>query len=156
MNINEKQNFISLKDFPLSWRWTNPKFNLLPQEILLKIKPFNEIVSKKIWKRSTEFAGDDTSFKPNHLLFEAPDKIETYSKDETDIIEWLSTRIPTTKIIVSWQPNTAVFTDTEVFIQYWDDFCYPSSDDVSIWPIDEKWILHYWHEERFYYSKRKS
>ena len=35
-------------------------------------------------------------------------------------------------VIVHWDNTTAVETTWEVFAHYWDDFCYPSSDDVDI------------------------
>ena len=34
-------------------------------------------------------------------------------------------------ICISWDRKTCIYTK-EVFIKYWDDFCYPISDDVTI------------------------
>ena len=40
-----------------------------------------------------------------------------------------------------------------VFCQYWDDFCYPASDDVTIWPLSEEWFLIYDHSEKFFFVR---
>lgn len=35
-----------------------------------------------------------------------------------------------------------------VFCDFWSDFCYPASDDVTAWPADEAWLLEAHHEGR--------
>jgi len=40
-------------------------------------------------------------------------------------------------------------------MQYWDDFCYPGSDDVAISPEDDSWLLFYFHEEMFEFGQRR-
>jgi hypothetical protein len=57
-------------------------------------------------------------------------------------------------ILVSWDKDTAVVTDWGVFCDYWDDFCYPASDDVTVLPMAVEWILSYGHGESFEFGRR--
>jgi hypothetical protein len=43
-----------------------------------------------------------------------------------------------------------------IFCKYWDDFRYPSSDDLLVWSQQEDWFLYYGHHEIFEYGTRKS
>jgi hypothetical protein len=52
---------------------------------------------------------------------------------------------PTASVLVVWNDETAVVTDWAFFAERWDDFCYPASDDVTIWAPGEPWTLCYRH-----------
>jgi hypothetical protein len=60
--------------------------------------------------------------------------------------------MPEEPVIVSWDRQLAVFTTWGVFCHYWDDFCFPISHDVLIWPVSEHWALFYHHEEILFFS----
>jgi len=60
-----------------------------------------------------------------------------------------------TLVFLSWDPNVALRTPWGIFRDYWDDFCYPASDDLTITPADDSWLLFYFHEEMFEFGKRK-
>ena len=145
---------ISIDEFILKWRWTDSKYCLMPENDLRKIYPLDENSSKLIWENSLTFTSDESDFSPSNKLFTEIENIET--ENNTGVSNWLIKKLTNCQIVVNWQPDSSVLTNTEVFIKYWDDFCYPSSDDVSIWPEDESWILHYWHEEQFWFGKRKN
>jgi hypothetical protein len=54
-----------------------------------------------------------------------------------EIRDWLTNVMRSgMPIVVSWDADTAVLTDTELFIEHWDDFCYPASDDVTVLPAE--------------------
>src|SRR5438046_819950 len=61
---------------------------------------------------------------------------------------WLRDQQPdlSVQMFVSWQQEAAIPTRWEIFTEYWDDFCYPSSDDVLVWPESERRALFYFHE----------
>jgi hypothetical protein len=40
-----------------------------------------------------------------------------------------------------------------LFVGRWDDFCFPSSDDVTVYPADERWLLEYAHREEFVFRR---
>jgi len=56
------------------------------------------------------------------------------------------------RIVVEWDRVDVLETSWRTFRDYWDDFCYPSSDDVTICPVDGGWVLCYHHWERFSFS----
>jgi hypothetical protein len=145
---------ISLEEFPLRWRWTEEEYCLLSDDELSQIAPLAPKPAKDVWETSLKFSSASSDFSPNTDLFI---NIESVSASDYDTVKrWLSERVLSSEIIVSWQPDLAVLTNTDLFIKYWSEFCYPSSDDVSIWPLDKSWVLHYWHEEVFWYGKSAS
>lgn len=75
---------------------------------------------------------------------------------ESAATHWLRQHQPnfSTSVILSWDKDIALRTTWGIFTSYWDDFCYPMSDDLVVWPEDEKWVLLYHHEERFYFGTR--
>jgi len=62
---------------------------------------------------------------------------------------WLRDQQPelSAQAFVSWREDAAIRTTWEIFTAHWDDFCYPSSDDVVVWPESERWALFYFHED---------
>ena len=58
-------------------------------------------------------------------------------------------------VIVSWDRETAVQTDWPFFCRYWDDFCYPGSDDVTVTTNGEDWLLCYEHSEVLTFYRRR-
>lgn len=143
-----------LEDFSLKWRWTDPKYCLIPADDLNQILPLTTDSAKLIWSESLDFtsdARDDAA--PNERFFKNIESIENTNQDI--VTKWLRKRIAITEIIVSWQPDTAVITNSDIFLRYWEEFCYPGSDDISIWPEDKSWVLNYWHEEMFFFGVAK-
>jgi hypothetical protein len=101
-----------------------------------------------------EWTARDRDFDVDQRVFEPADRISSGSPDAST---WLKSRLPRGRapIVVSWQPDLSVLTDSDLFIARWQDFCYPASDDVSVLPLDSSWVLHFWHEEEFLYAKRR-
>jgi hypothetical protein len=87
------------------------------------------------------------------------DNVRTQSADlsAAEGCDWLRSQSPqlTEKIIVSWDRETALRTDWDLFTSQWDDFCYPATDDLLVLPASAEWILRYHHEEIFYFGVRK-
>ncbi|WP_347332926.1 hypothetical protein [Marinimicrobium locisalis] len=145
---------VEIEKFPLRWRWTDEKYCLLPEHELRKIRPLSESAAAKAWETSIRLVDAESDFSPSAELFT---DIEFISAEDSNLVrQWLQSKIPDGEIIASWQPEWAVITESELFIKYWDEFCYPSSDDVSIWSKSEKWVVHYHHHEKFCYGKSKN
>jgi hypothetical protein len=140
----------SMDSSPLKWRWTDPKYCLMPEKDLNRIHPLDEESAKIVWEKSLTFVCEENDFSPSPKLFKEIDSVEAVDKES--VTTWLRNKLETSQIIVSWQPDSAVITDMDTFLKYWDDFCYPSSDDVSVWPENEAWVLNYSHEEVFWYG----
>lgn len=79
----------------------------------------------------------------------------TNARDLEDARRWLDALPvgPAEKIVIRWRPGLAVQTNWEIFTRFWDDFCYPSSDEVEIFPPTGKWILLYHHWELFEWGR---
>jgi hypothetical protein len=135
----------TLDDFPLLWRWTQATHSVLPPDVLATIRALTPAAvdgqaahAKAIW---------DAPRGPSVQHFEAPaDKAAEVRKH----LESLGLPL-TTPIIVYWAMGFAVQTIWETFATYWDDFCYPSSDDVVVWSLSAPWTLCYGHHEWFDY-----
>ena len=144
----------SLRHFPLAWRWTDKKYCVLSESELNQIAPLDPNEAQNAWLKSLQFLDKDHAFRPNPLLFRSI--VEIDATDALLVASWLRSRMKGNEIIISWQPDLAVKSTTSLFVQHWNDFCYPASDDVSIWPTDESWVIHYWHEEVFYFGESRA
>ncbi len=139
--------FLPIDSFPLKWRWTDSRWNKLPDESLNKIHPLTENKAYEVCQYSLQFQEQSGLIKS---LFENIEQINT-SGEESEVQSWLfscSSNLDQT-VIVSWNDRLAVLADWKVFCEYWDDFCYPASDDISIFPLSGEWMLLYWHSEYF-------
>lgn len=144
---------IPMDKFKLKWRWMDENYRLFPEEVLSRIFPLDGPSSKKVWEKSLTFIDKGTEFSPNSELFDSIETIDT--TESSEVVNWLMSKMPSGEIVISWQPDTAVKTTTSIFIKYWDEFCYPSCDDVSIWSESESWVIHFWHYEKACYGKAK-
>jgi len=150
MNLTDLQT-ISIGNFRLKWRWTDPTYCELPEDELALIQPLSEGSAKQLWEKSRTFLEKDSDFSFDKERFQSVDSIKcTESKA---VKQWLTDRLPTGALIISWRPDTAVLTQAALFTKYWEEFCYPSSDDVAIWSETENWLLHYSHEEVFSFGR---
>ncbi len=62
---------------------------------------------------------------------------------------------PSDPVIVSWDRQTAVITQWATFVRHWDAFCYPSSDDVTVWSPSDDWTLCYRHFQVLEIGRRR-
>ncbi len=126
---------MTIQEFPLAWRWTNPSHSVLPPEVLAGIRPLS----------ASEAAGIST------VSPEIASVVSTAASDSVDVRRWLRIVQPDSRVhvYVSWNRDLAVETSWRIFTEYWDDFCYPSSDDISIVPVGGTWQLIYHHYEQF-------
>lgn len=143
LNINE---IIPFKDFSLNWRWDevhNP--NVTSEDIQL-IKPLSEIESKRINKVIAYFEVERNlckSFSPSEWFnasCESKESIKKFSEEFSKLTEDY-----TENLYISWNRKTCVYTTKEIFIKYWDDFCYQISDDITIISTMTNWVYFYNH-----------
>lgn len=139
--------FAELASFSLSWRWTDRKWNLLPDTALAGIRPLADAAARQAWTTlKSLFHPNDWNLDPQH--FGPLQEVDT-SGDAEPVRAWLEHVIPphSDDVLIQWEPGLAALTHEAVFRTYWDDFCYPSSDDVLIWPLSDAWAAFYFHEE---------
>ena len=134
-------------NFPLAWRWTQPSHNVLPPEVMAEIRPLAQVSAPNGTFGLTVL--DPAVFEDIRVV--SADVPVMEGKD------WL-VRLPVElhgRITVCWDESTAVETTWEIFTRYWDDFCYPGSDDVMVFPASAAWLFVYHHEEAFMWGDRR-
>ncbi len=146
-----ESDFRPLNEFPLRWRWTDPRWNELPTEALAAIQPFTDRKARELLQYSLAFTNATGLFESQ---FENVPHLDT-RVDSAEVRQWLLEHSPDKNqmVIVSWDHHHAVLVRWGVFCEYWDDFCYPAFDCVTIWPLSEDWALIYLHHEEFIFGK---
>ncbi|HMA35250.1 MAG TPA: hypothetical protein VKY74_12345 [Chloroflexia bacterium] len=141
-----EQDFQPLERFPYLWRW-----NILPPAVRAEIRLLTQPAALAAYDRGTQFYSR-AGHRPK--LFQPVGQLEAAEKDAQQVRQWLERSLPdpAQRIVVSWGPDTAVITTAAIFCTYWDDFCYPASDDADIIPLEEDWIVVYRHEEVLYFG----
>ena len=145
ININE---VISLKDFELGWRFEktyNPNITELEKQ---QIQPLSESESKRLNKIIDYFEIEQNLLEKYSQTdwFSANSennlKIERFRNELERIIKpWDE------EIIITWKRGVTLKTTKNIFLKYWTDFLYPSSDDVTIISKETNWIIFYRHFE---------
>ena len=146
----EDSDFRPLEEFPLKWRWTDSRWNKLPPDALNFIRPFTDEKARDLLQYSLMFSNHTGLFEShfeNISRIVAPD-------DSSKVRQWLLDHAPDKNqmVIVSWDHHHAVLVRWDVVCDYWDDFCYPASDEVTVWPQSEEWALMYLHHEEFVFG----
>lgn len=150
----EEGDFRLIDSFPIKWRWTDLRWNKLPDNKIDKIQPLSETKAHELFQHSKQFYNFITGLTES--LFENIEQINA-SGEEKEVQHWLSSCSLDLNqtVIVSWDGSLAALVEWKVFCEYWNDFCYPASDDVAIFPFSEEWTLLYSHEEYFTFGKRR-
>jgi hypothetical protein len=140
-----ESDFVPLEGFSLAWRWTQESHADLAPESLARIRPLSPERAAAIAPEATELCvGGDTA------------TLRSAAGDPARVRDWLAalpveSEVP---VLISWDADTAVATDWRNFVQHWDDFCYPATDDITVWAPDAAWYLCYDHEEVFRFGRR--
>jgi hypothetical protein len=122
---------------------------MLPGDVLEQINTVLPEVAARMYPKSRELEAWAQA-QPSRV-------IQTHMADDAVIAEALrELPVPADeRVIVSWRESDAVLMPWLVFAQHWAAFCYPSSDDVAVWPAGEGWVLAYHHAEFFCWRERQ-
>jgi hypothetical protein len=134
--------------FQLSWRWTQPTHAVLPPDVMARIRPLN---APRLPPGIERFGLDPG-------LYENLQQARAAGPPE-DASRWLRQLPvePDERVVLNWIAyDLAVETDWDLFTRHWDDFCYPSSDDVAIYPFTGTWVLFYMHDEVFTWGRQNT
>ena len=130
--------------FSLAWRWTSASHAILPDEELALIRPLSpssaDVVAKEALARRPDARG---------IRIFAP-------AEQADLVANALATLPIARdevVLVSWDSHTAAETTWSLFRRHWDSFCYPSSDDVTIWAPSSPWTLAYDHSGFFVFQR---
>lgn len=143
---------MTIREHPLAWRWTDADYAVLPEDTLAQLQPVELREAERLFQRSQRLLVRD-SLSPQEFT-----AIVHHSADVSVEVGrcWLRERQPdlSVQVFVSWQTDAAIRTTWEIFTAHWDDFCYPASDDIVVWPESERWALFYFHEQEFHFGQR--
>ena len=152
--MNQGHSTSAITDFPLIWRWTRPTHALFSESELAGLHPISPAEAARIHDESHAF---DLRDGLNQQYFDSV-RVESADVPIPEGCSWLRAQAPnlTEQVTVSWDRDTALRTSWEFFTSHWDDFCYPSSDDVLILPESGSWVLRYHHEAIFFFGRREA
>jgi hypothetical protein len=144
----QDSDFAPLERFALLWRWTSPTHAVLPAAALATIRPL----------QPAAIARFDTEAEARCLADGAGPAEGSFAADALDAagvrarLEQLEIA-STESVLVHWNRDLAVQTTWATFVRYWDSFCYPASDDVTVWAPGADWTLCYWHHEHMTFRR---
>lgn len=136
--------YTPLEGFPLRWRFTATRLGVPPDEIVARLNPLTADAAARAGAIAA--ARQDAAHSPL-VSFRSDDRPGAVRDDLRALPVEASTQI-----LLSWNASTALQTVWDIFVQHWDDFCYPASDDLVIWPIVGGWTLRYHHYEVFQFQ----
>jgi hypothetical protein len=143
---------VDLEPFSASgyaWRWRNPKYDVLPDDILQAIHAVRHPKAQDYFQPSLNI--------DRWVRAQPAQEITTDDHEEDAVAEWLGAgTLASQMVIASWSEDEAIYLPWSVFRKYWSSFCYPSSDDVTVWPVDESFGLSYSHIGVFHWRSRDS
>ena len=155
MDIFSSAEALPLSQFGLLWRWNDPRHAVLPDGAIAQIHALSA-------RAAAELARTAATLGATFPEGQWPTRIPAPSDSQaaTDRVRAALQALPIAAaetIVVSWSVELAVFARWGIFAEYWDTFCYPSSDDVTVWPTRlsaggpeaqrEAWVLQYRHYE---------
>lgn len=143
---------VSLESFPLKWRWTDERYNKFPESVLVRINSLTMEKARELYDFQKQFLPFE-NFQYEKVNDE--NYIKTDLFDGLKITEWLERKIGDEEgfIFLCWSRDWAIRTTVKIFCDYWDDFCYPASDDIVITAEKVNWIIVYHHEEYLFFEK---
>lgn len=143
---------MKLTDFPLAWRWTDKEHTVLPDHVLSQISPQAPERAQSLHRLSLQFLGPD-SLNTQQFTIE---QLSLGTQEPQFITNWLLEKHQQqeTQVFLSWAQDLAVVTNWGILAKYWQDFYYPSSDDLVVWPEHSGWAVLFHHAEFIQFGKR--
>jgi len=136
---------MNIYEFPLAWRWTQSSHAVLPPDVLASLLPLQENEAERIYRRGTGV------FSSENARSKAERKAHNVSEDPEATRIWLRSLAISVenRVLLAWDKKTGISLPWHVFVEYWDDFLYPSSDDAFLFPETGESALAWHHYEVF-------
>ena len=153
-NINDF--VIPLTDFALNWRFVDPKYNALPDYHLKDLKPLGKVASRFLFDYlKTNDLHSDSPFKSG--FFKQIDSIEITENNAIKVKDWLlkSGLDSKNEVILSWDFDNAMILPFGLLVEYFDDFHYSSSDDLTVFQKDLNWAFLFSHADQIFYGQNR-
>ncbi len=145
-----------MDNFQLKWRFTDEKYDKLPDPHLDQLKPLDKEASTFLWDYVEKVGLHiDVPFKKD--FFRTIDKARISDDNEKEIKKWLYQRgLPFDKpVLLSWQPTIAMIVPWKLLIKYFDSFYYGTSDDLTVFDPSLNWALLFYHEDEICFGTNK-
>lgn len=117
--------------------------------VLTKLKAVDKQTGDLIWEKlkNENFISDYVLNRDKFEIFETIEFGDNYESVTNRLKELPKTN---DKIVLTWfSVQHAILTDWETFVDNWDDFFYPSSDDLIVVNENWDWIIYIAHFESF-------
>ena len=153
-NIHEHT--ITLDGFQLKWRFTDEKYDKLPDQHLGLLRPLDKTAAQFLSDYiDTNNLHGDVPFKKG--FFRTIDKAKVLANNQKEIKKWLYQRgLPFEKLVfLSWSHEDAMIVPWKIFIKYFDSFYYGGSDDLTVIDQTLTWALLLYHEDEIYFGTNK-
>jgi hypothetical protein len=145
--------FVPLAQFSLAWRFTDEDWD--DPTLRRDLHPLRPGRAGELQPRLTAACAiyhHDGEHTPD-VQIEAPCENQADATRARQALEALAIH-SAVRVVVLWDDRTAIETSWGTFTSQWESFCYPGSDDATICPLDERWVLCYHHWEAFSFSRR--
>ena len=143
---------MDIRQHKLAWRWTDSRYAVLRDDVLNALLPVDDVEAELLHKRALSFLGTDSLSRDFSV---STTSTEHLAGDAG--INWLVNEQSQseTEVVLSWGPTVALKTSWALFVGYWQEFCYPASADLVVFPPAGNWVLLYHHEEEFHFGNLK-
>ncbi len=148
------QHVIPMYDFGRKWRFTDEKYDKLPDTHLNQLKPLDKEAALFLWSYIAKSnLHKEFPFKKDYFHSIVNTKI--LDGNENDIKKWLyhlgiHFEEP---VFLSWDESDAMIVPWKLFIKYFNSFYYGGSDDLTIIDQSLNWALLFFHEDEIYFGK---
>jgi len=146
-----------MEDFIFKWRFTDEKYDLLPDNHLNELKPLDKEASNFLADfLSKTTLHDQIPFRKG--FFSTMHKTKIVEGTEIDIKEWLYHRaLPFDQtVFLSWDRETSMKTKWKYVVKYWDALFYSASDDLTVFDDSLEWAVLFYHENDIYWGTNKN
>ncbi len=147
---------IPMDNFMLKWRFTDEKYECLPDHHLEQLVPLDAEASRFVWDYILNVnLFEAIPFKRG--FFRTIDKAKILEGNEKEIKKWLYQRgLPFDKyVFLSWQPTDAMIVPWKLLIKYFDSFYHSGSDDLAVIDQSLTWALLFYHAGEIYFGTNK-
>ena len=150
---NITEDVIPMNQFRLNYRFTNDKYEKLPNLHLDQLKPLGKKGARFLWDYTIQSnLHGNAPFKKD--FFRKIDKAPIKEGREIETKDWLHKRgLPSDKpVFLSWQPNEAMIVPWKIFINYFHHFYNCTPGDLTVIDQSLNWALLFHHQDEIYFG----
>ncbi len=152
---------VPMDQFSLKWRFTDPRYDVLPLIHLAQVKPLAPADAQRLWDLILQ-AGIHRAvpFSDGYFRSVVGTRIGDSHGDEGEdrrVRKWLYQRGVAfrRRVWLSYQPDCAIEATWKILIKYWTAFYYPISDDLTVIDGSFDWALLFHHEAEVFFGSSR-